>query len=150
MIAYHYTTAANARLIRASGRILPATAHVGPEEAPVVWFSSETTWEPTASKAVVDIRSGYCRTLTFPEMVKVQVARFGVDTSLLVPWNALKKESGMTDDTASARARAGRRQGANPRNWYGYFGVLDLSEIQTQEQYGPGGWVPTGGGVWTL
>ena len=43
MIAYHYTTAANARLIRESGRILPATAHVGPEGNPPA-FSGQQKW----------------------------------------------------------------------------------------------------------
>ena len=140
MNAYHYTTLDRAHLILMSGELLPATALVPDGERPVVWFSRQRTWEPTASKALRDPRTGLQRTLTFPEMVKFGIARFRVDTSILMPWPELRAASGMTEAVAVALARAGRKQGANPRDWYGHVGALPLSNVEAVEYFGPTGW----------
>ena len=140
MSAYHYTTLDRAHLILLSGELLPATAFVPDGERPAVWFSRQRTWEPTASKALFDPRTGLQRTLTFPEMVKIGIARFRVDTSILMPWPELRIACGMTEAVAGALARGGRKQGANPRDWYGYVGTLPLSVVEAVEHFGLTGW----------
>lgn len=49
---FHYTRAANANKIIASGSIIPSTLYVPKHERPVVWFSSHALFEPTAFPAV--------------------------------------------------------------------------------------------------
>ena len=138
--AYHYTTVDRAHLILRSRALLPATANVPHGECPAVWFSTQRTWEPTASKGLVERSTGYRRTLTFPEMVKLGIARFRVDVSILLPWRELKAACRMNDVTADALVRAGRKQGANPRDWYGHLGVFPLSNVEVVEHFGPTGW----------
>ena len=140
MNAYHYTTLDRAHLILLSGELLPATAFVPDGERPAVWFSRQRTWEPTASKALCDPRTGLQRALTFPEMVKIGIARFRVDTSILMPWSELRVACGMTEAVAGALTRAGRKEGANPRDWYGHIGAMPLSHVEAVEHFGPRGW----------
>lgn len=143
MSAYHYTTVGRAHMILKSGELSPAIAHVPSDEVPVIWFSLQRTWEPTASKAVRDPRTGWLCTLTFPEMVKLGVARFRVDESILMPWQQLRVACRMSEDMAHALARVGRKQGANPRDWYGNIGALPLSFVEAVEYFRPTGWAAT-------
>lgn len=50
MKAWHYTTGEKFEQIVRSGFLLAATAHIEPNERPVVWFSTNQHWEGTALK----------------------------------------------------------------------------------------------------
>ena len=50
MIAWHYTTGLHLPLIRESGVLRPSGVFIGPDERPVLWFSTASYWEPTAAK----------------------------------------------------------------------------------------------------
>lgn len=142
-IAWHYTTSEQARAIVASGEIRPATAGTPEGETPVVWFSTARTWEPTASKGVMTPNG--IRTLTFPEMVKVGIARFAVDIDAinLLPWPRLRVAANITSEMADSMARAGRKAGANPRDWWGLLRPLRLDECLRVERFVPeqGAWM---------
>ncbi len=132
MNAYHYTTRRCALAILHSGFILPATAHVPDNETPVVWFSRARTWEPTATKHLVSSLGG--RGATFPEMVRIGIARFAVDADRLLTWPETCDAANITPDTAAGLVRAGRKQGSNPRDWCGSlkpFSVADVLRTQT-------------------
>lgn len=134
MNVHHYTTRHIADAIRQSGTILPATAYVPPGEFPIVWFSRAKTWEPTASKAVAN-ESGHTRVLTFPEMVKVGIARFTVDAASLLPWPDLWRTANMEHTMALALERTARKQGANPRDWFGSVEPVALSCVLRVEYF---------------
>jgi hypothetical protein len=55
---FHYTTGSKLRSIINSGHILPSTAHIGPNEKPVAWFSTSTEWDPTATKCPIPGKLG--------------------------------------------------------------------------------------------
>jgi hypothetical protein len=50
VIAWHYTTGLHLPLIRESGVLRPSGVFIGPDERPVLWFSTAPYWEPTAAK----------------------------------------------------------------------------------------------------
>jgi len=49
MLLWHYTKGVHLAKILADGFIRPATAFVDPGEKPIVWFSTDQHWEPTAA-----------------------------------------------------------------------------------------------------
>lgn len=141
-MAYHYTTCQHASAILKSGFILPSTLHVPAGEKPVVWFSRNRTWEPTASKGLMDPRTGWSRTATFPEMVRVGIARFGMDADLLIPWGGLPAAAGMGRAVVEGLVRAGRKVGANPRDWFASLDPVPITGM-VMDIYENGAW-PSG------
>jgi hypothetical protein len=61
-VAEHYNA------IVKDGVIRPATEGVPPGERPAVWFSIHPTWEPTATKALRDPKTGEVHRATWKEM----------------------------------------------------------------------------------
>src|SRR5690606_8416175 len=85
--AWHYATAHYLAEHSAAG------ARVGPssgaaDDPPMLWFSANQKWEPTATKAVCD-SNGNIRSLTFEQQVKLcGCIRFGIsaDDARLLKW----------------------------------------------------------------
>lgn len=67
-IAWHYTTGKKAALILESGELRPTNCNVPAGEKPVLWFSLRQSWEPSATKGIVDSRTGRRRDATLTEM----------------------------------------------------------------------------------
>ncbi len=139
-IAWHYTTRDRADAIVSCGEIRPTAAGVPVGEVPAVWFSTARTWEPTASKLMVD-SAGRARRMEFPEMLEVGIARFAVDRVALglLPWPALCQPLNMAPEMADALVRAGRKQGANPGDWYALPRAVRVDECLRVEVYNPAG-----------
>jgi hypothetical protein len=51
MLAWHYTTGKHFLKTVESGVLLPSANYIAKTENPVLWFSCEQYWEPTAQKA---------------------------------------------------------------------------------------------------
>ena len=141
MTAYHYTTAERAEQIIDSGAIRPATKNVPEGEQPVVWFSKARTWEPTASKGLL-YPTGLSRFATFPEMARIGIARFRVAQAGLIAWPDVPAANGMSLAEADKLARAGRKQGANPKDWLVSLRSVPLAEVEAIEVYQGNIWVP--------
>jgi hypothetical protein len=81
-LKWHYTTGTCFLQITEEGYIQPATAYIAPGERPIVWFSTNPIWEPTACKGV-PVPGGLSRTGTFEETYERGrgLVRFGVAAS---------------------------------------------------------------------
>lgn len=119
MIAWHYTIADRALAILKSGFIYPATAGVPEGERPVVWFSAQTHWEPTANKIVV-LPGGYQRIMTTKEMfAHCELWRFGTDIRNLIPWMQLRSVARIKRFHQRRMIAAAHQVHADPIKWYG-------------------------------
>lgn len=141
-IAYHYTIGTRADGIFASGEIRPATECVPSHELPVVWFSRNDKWEPTASKGITNGRTQ--RTATMREMALFGngLFRFGVDAETLIPWRHLLAAAGIRSGTVRRLERAGRKSGALPSDWFGNIGAVPMTRVVRVEQFCDGLWLP--------
>lgn len=132
-LAWHYTTGELFTEIMESGLLMTTSAGCPEHERPVLWFSMNQRWEPTANKAIID-DYGY-RGLTMQETKEYGrgLVRFGFPYTQLVPWIKLWKEAGMLPEHKRALEKTGRKQGANPYHWHGVFRDIPVSEILVVE-----------------
>jgi hypothetical protein len=152
MIVWHYTTHALLDSILVDGLISPATEGVDYQlsgatkatleqiiatgrpqsvsmelasgEMPAIWFSKRPTWEPTASKGLVE--RGRQRSATIAEMVARHggLARIGVDAAGLLTWLDHRKLSGISAADAKRLVRSAVMVGANPGDWFVSYGTV--------------------------
>ena len=57
------------------------------------------------------------------------LVRFGFPQSELIPWVELWKQADIWPTHKQAMEKTGRRQGANPHHWHGYFQGIFLDQI---------------------
>lgn len=132
-IAWHYTIGLHATGILRDGVIRGATEGVPLHERPVVWFSTRQSWEPTATKGMIDRLSGRRRDATMEEMfAHGGLWRFGVPASELLPWRKLREAAGITSETANGLLRAAKRAGADPFFWYGSLEPVAVTRCTVQ------------------
>jgi len=140
--AWHYTTAAKLAAILRSGQLRPATAGVPASERPVVWFSTEPDWEPTACKMAFVPSRGLIR-LNRDQTAALGggLARIGIDAAILVGWPALARRANIHPEIVRELESGGHAQGAHPERWYGYIGTISASDPRLR-------WEVLSGGVW--
>lgn len=147
-ILWHYTTI-ETRLpaILRTGFLMPATDGVPQGERPVVWFSRQPEWEPTACKRW-DWRKKRGRSLDEIAHGHGGLARFGVDPSVAPhDWEAFRQLSGISAAAAnglreSIRSGLYAGTGAKSSDWYVSFEPVPV-ELCTIEVYLESlGWVP--------
>jgi hypothetical protein len=127
VLVWHYTNGERAKQILQFGFIRGATANVPENEFPVVWFSMNQTFEPTAVKAKrVD---GVISPMTIPEMIEngQGLARFGVVPRSLLNGDNLRKRSGITSHEWARIQKVGVQRRADPRDWYGSIEPIEVS-----------------------
>jgi hypothetical protein len=122
-LLWHYTVGQWLRLILRDGLIRPATAFLPPDEKPVVWFSRNPDWEPTANKIRGNSDgSVVCLDMHGTAELGEGLARIGVAPQVApYNWHQLKKLAGTKSAMARALEEAAIRQGSSPRDWYGTF-----------------------------
>jgi hypothetical protein len=141
---WHYTIGKRFAQIMADGAIKPATAHVPKDERPIVWFSLNERWEPTARKMTVNPDG----TLVPLDMMGTEehgggLVRIGVAPETApYDWKTLRKTSGMSSRMASSLSRAATEMGARPRDWRGTFEPVPRSSWTAIERFQNGVWVP--------
>lgn len=106
MQIWHYTIGDRLARIMLDGAIRPATANIAPGERPVVWFSANAVWEPTATKGLRG-PDGLVRTIDKDELarhdalarieVPLEVAPYGLGDFIRL--------SGVSPTTAERLAR---------------------------------------------
>lgn len=118
-LAWHYTTGIHFERICATGFLMPAATAVTPPEKPIVWFSLNQYWEPTANKGWAGDGDTY--TMTMQETFKRArgLCRFGCPLRLLRGGEALRKEARMKSSMWKLLATEGKRKGADPGEWWG-------------------------------
>ena len=111
---FHYTTGLNLRSIITSGQIKPSTAHVPPDEKPVVWFSTSRHWEPTATKCSVPGSAGQLITA----QAQGGLVRIGVPASTAPHrFEDLPLIAGTKPSVCIGLLIAGLELGSDPDSW---------------------------------
>lgn len=133
---FHYTTGRKLDLILRSGAILPTTAKVPPHEKLVAWFSTSTTWEPTATKYPAPGKLGQLMTAS----AQGGLARITVPASA-APHRIqdLPRLAGTTPEDWLGLLLAGLELGADPNTWrftlepvpISLFSVVEFLDLST-------------------
>ncbi|MFC7462885.1 hypothetical protein [Hydrogenophaga defluvii] len=130
VLAWHYTTGEKFRYIVVSGELIP-TAFAAPEnERPVLWFSLNQSFEPTAAKWLIDPVTGIKRGATMAEMMELGggLVRFGVSPRRLLMGEQLRTRAGIKRTEWASLCRSAFVMGADPAHW---LGTLDPVEVET-------------------
>lgn len=131
MIAYHYTTAQKYELIKQSGLLLPADIGVLPPELPILWFSTHPRYEPSALKPLGDEYGNVIRMLTVKELHERAggLVRFGISVANLKRGEELRKAARMSATVWRKLEKSGKKMKANPSDWLGHVGSMDIQEV---------------------
>jgi hypothetical protein len=135
---WHYAPACHLDRIGETGHLRPSNAGA-PAELPLLWFSANQVWEPTAAKMVRDV-AGCVRTLTHLEMRKLGIVRFGIAStdSRLFSWKSACNLAGTPRDMRRTLERVGIKSGAHPQHWFATPAPMPLDELTLQ--IWDGGW----------
>lgn len=142
-LAWHYTTGKHFERIATTGFLMPAATAVEPPEKPILWFSVNQYWELTANKGW-EFPDGTIRTLTMQETFEKArgLVRFGSPLRLLRSGEALRKEARMKSAMWLMLATEGKRQGANPADWWGTTKPLPIDGMAVEVMNREWAWEP--------
>ena len=142
-LAWHYTSGQCAIQIVESELILPVFENVPRNEKPAVWFSLNQSWEPTATKGILDSISGKRRNATMDEMERLAGGcyRFGLDPSRLLCWSALKVKTRMRPKMVRALERVAYQVGSDPSHWMGTTEAVSLRDVVVLQKRIMGSWI---------
>lgn len=128
---FHYAPWEYLARIVESGELQPSAAGGTKDIKPLLWFSANQHWEPTATKPVVD-KQGKYRTLTFREQLQlIGCVRFGLSATdpRLMNWKNACTFDGTGRDMRRSMEVVGRRLGADPADWFASAVSISLSEL---------------------
>lgn len=134
LMAWHYTTGQKVPGIASAGFIYPADTLLAPNERPVAWFSLNPDFEPTAAKGLIDPQTGIRRTATVVEMFNLcgGLYRFGVPARGLLTGDALRLKARIPAHVWKGLILAGMESGADPKQWFGFVGAVELARCLVQ------------------
>ncbi|MFJ1470141.1 hypothetical protein [Massilia orientalis] len=130
---WHYTAGHKLQLIRESCALHPNGAKVAPNERPVVWFSADAVYEPTAIKLLQMPGQARLRRPTVAELHElVGVFRFAIDRDdpRLAAWPAVHRKARISTTGVANMIRAGVEIGAKPMNWFGALEEIPLADLR--------------------
>ena len=131
-MAYHYTTGKNFVKICETNILFPYKTVTPPGEKPILWFSLQPYFEPTAAKAMYcESEKHNLKRLTMQEtMDKCNgLIRCVYPAELLIRWPLVGKQAGMKIKTIKQLEKEGRKQRANPSKWLGSFEPIQFSQL---------------------
>jgi hypothetical protein len=119
-LVWHYTTGDKFIAICDSGVLLQTSVGLSGKEKPVLWFSKNQKWEPTANKICL---SPDGKMIPLDQNGTANegngLVRFGLKKKNVLHWPALIKAARISKTTVQSLEAAGVKQGANPSDWYG-------------------------------
>lgn len=118
MRIFHYTIGLHIESILREG-LRPATEHVPDGVRPVVWFSAEQFWEPTANKSW-GTGKGLARGLDMRETEQRGRGLFRIEvpeSTAKLRWADYRSLSGDSSAMLRGLAQVARSQRANPSLW---------------------------------
>lgn len=134
MIAWHYTTKPKYELIVGDGLLKPAEAGVFPPELPILWFSINQHFEPSAKKGLQG-SDGSIRQATLEEMLELSggLYRFGRPIFGLKCGDGLRKAAKMRLGDWKRLLASARHMKASSYDWYGHVGQpLSIAEMSIE------------------
>lgn len=147
-LAWHYTKGVHFSKIVESGWLKPSAVMVRPPERPVLWFSLNQHFEPTARMCAIE--NGSHRTLSLDETFTAGggMIRFGLSPHGLLSGDRLRKNAHIDRQMWSRLCACGIEQGADPALWFGTTKGIDISltVIEVRES-ATGAWIRVQGGA---
>lgn len=140
---WHYTTGRYLVGILKYRELRPEMIGADGIEFPAVWFSTRDDWEPTATKWLYDFYNREYRRLSLTEMQTADggLFRIGVaDHTAPFNWDDFKRQSGISEATASLLVTKGRQFGASDRDWFVSFVPVPASYWLSVEMLRDGHW----------
>lgn len=131
MYVWHYTPWASLPKIVKTGALRPSNAEAR-HEAPLLWFSSDQYWEPTATK-ILRTTDGRLLQLTFDQQAeRFGCVRFGLPSGdiRLLNWSEACRASGASKIDKRALERTGAKRGGTHKNWSATLCAIPLSELR--------------------
>jgi hypothetical protein len=130
---YHYGKGVWFPKIVAQGVLDPACTVMLPGERPVLWLSTHPVWEPTVNigSAKPPGRRGLAPTATFAETLEGVhgLVRFALAPEVVrYDFATICTLAGITPPVRRGLLRTGRRQGAQPSDWYGTLDPVPRSQ----------------------
>lgn len=144
MTAWHYTVGTKIPLILEDGFLKPATALVAPPEKPIVWFSKNQLWEPTANKMfrATDGTVRFGTKKTTREMAG-GLFRFGLPTENLRRWTELQREALIPTRSKNLLVKAAKEDGSNPYDWFGLLEPVPIDRCIVEIEETESVWIPS-------
>lgn len=140
VLARHYTTGEKFKAIVASGYLMPTGVLVKPPERPVLWFSLNQQFEPTARKAAID--GGAYRVLSVEETGRHcgGLVRFGLSPRKLLAGEKLRTRARIARPLWAGLARIGIQQKADPALWLGCLDAVPVEHLAIDVMNDAGEW----------
>lgn len=129
MMLFHYAPCSRLTDIVNSGHLRPSNVGA-PSEKPLLWFSTNQQWEPTATK-VLNTPNGL-KALSFQEQAcQFGCIRFGNDEAnmRLMPWKQACDSGGIRRDARRAMVLYGHKRGAKPDQWFAVRTTVPLADL---------------------
>lgn len=141
MLAWHYTLGRHLLPILENGHLLPHDQPDTPAvECPVLWFSLNQRYEPSAAKRLELDGVPQPATLTVMRQLGNGVYRLGVPPRNLLTGEALRKHARISKDRWQALAQQAQACGAAISEWYGTIDPLPASECVIEVWQPDGSW----------
>lgn len=132
-VVWHYAPWSYLAAIVESGALRASNAGA-PGETPMLWFSANQQWEPTATKMTRD-NSGKVFRMSFHQQVELAgCIRFGLSAKdpRLLNWKAACAAAGTPRETRRALEKVGKKEGADPEQWFATLATVLLDELDFQ------------------
>ena len=146
VLAWHYTTGEKFKAIVASGYLMPTGILVKPPERPVLWFSLNQRFEPTARKGAIE--GGALRTLSIEETRQHcgGLVRFGLSPRKLLTGDKLRTRAHIARPLWAGLCRVGIQQKADPALWLGCLDAVPVERLAVDVMNEAGEWERVQGG----
>lgn len=140
VLAWHYTTGMHFLRIVESGVLYPATVGMTPPEKPILWFSLNQQFEPTARKCTFE--NGAMRTLSVQETFERGggLVRFGISPHHLLSGEKLRHRAHVDRKLWAGLRLAGIKQQADPDLWFGSISALEVQKFTIEAMNDSGSW----------
>lgn len=141
---WHYTFGHKLPLIVTDAALRPNGAKIAPSEKPVLWFSADQVFEPTAVKLVHVPGKTRLQRLSVLELhAMVGVFRFGIAAAdeRLIPWVGLQRRARISKPGVASMLRAAVEVGAKATNWHGTMTDVALDDL-VFEAWDGSSWAP--------
>jgi len=132
-MVWHYAPWAHLPAMVESGALRGSNAAAA-GELPMLWFSANQLWEPTATKMVVN-HTGALVSLTFKQQAeRFGCIRFGLaaDDPRLLNWKDACTAASTPLETRQVLEKVGKKKGGNPAHWFGTDATIPLTELHFQ------------------
>ncbi|MBT9486801.1 MAG: hypothetical protein IV093_04750 [Rubrivivax sp.] len=140
-LAWHYTIAEKVDSILTAGHLWGTADEVlFPGERPVVWFSLNQTFEPAATKRVIDAATGLLRDMTWREMRAEGLYRFGVSPRALLCGDRLRRAARIPAHLWRDLHTVGLQMKADPTDWFGHVGSMSIDGLRVERISDAGTW----------